>query len=60
LSAARFKAPACRLSTYTLYDLLCRYETEITPQKRGAASELYGLKALKASEIAGSVSPNAR
>jgi hypothetical protein len=40
------------LKAFVLNDLLCRYETEITAKKRGAASETYRLRTLKASSIA--------
>jgi len=40
------------LKTYVLADLLSRYQSEVTPRKRGAASELFRLKTLKAAPIA--------
>jgi len=40
------------LKTYVLADLLTRYQSEVTPRKRGAASELFRLKTLKAAPIA--------
>ncbi|TAL82095.1 MAG: site-specific integrase [Beijerinckiaceae bacterium] len=40
------------LRAYVLSDLLARYESEVTPCKRGAASELYRIKTLKAASIA--------
>jgi hypothetical protein len=35
------------LKAYVLSDLLIRYESEVNPRKRGAASELFRLKTLK-------------
>jgi hypothetical protein len=40
------------LKAHTLRDLLERYETEVSSKKRGAVSEHYRLRTLKASEIA--------
>jgi len=40
------------LKSFVLGDLLCRYEAEVTTKKRGASSERYRLKTLKASSIA--------
>jgi integrase len=40
------------LKTYVLADLLARYQFEVTPKKRGAASEVYRVKTLKAAAIA--------
>lgn len=37
----------------TLYDALDRYEREVTPRKRGAVQELYRIRTLKASPLAG-------
>ncbi len=50
----RGEIPSVRksLRTYALADLLTKYEAEVTPKKRGAASELYRLKTLRASAIA--------
>lgn len=40
------------LKTFVLADLLARYQSEVTPKKRGAASELFRLRTLKAAPIA--------
>ncbi len=40
------------LKGFVLLDLLCRYEAEVSAKKRGAASERYRLKTLKAASIA--------
>ena len=40
------------LKTHILADLLARYQFEVPPKKRGASSEVYRVKALKAAAIA--------
>jgi hypothetical protein len=41
------------LKAYSLAALLTRYESEVTSRKRGASSERYRLRTLKAAPIAG-------